>query len=56
MEEADKAWFVTMIGMSGCMFLLVLAYLGVSESRKMIVHCVCVRVHVRVVVTLPIKW
>jgi len=46
MDEADKGWLMTTIGVSGWMFLLVPAHLGCPrqnpESRKMVVYvCVC---------------
>jgi len=45
MEEADKGWLMTTIGVSGWMFLLVPAHPGCPgqnpESHKMVV-CVCV--------------
>jgi len=45
MDEADKGQLMTMIGVSGWMFLLVPAHPGclreISESRKTVV-CVCV--------------
>ena len=41
MDEADKEWMITVIGVSGWMFLLVPAHLGCPgqnpESRKTVV-------------------
>jgi len=46
MEEADKGWLMTTVGVSGWMFLLVPAHLGCPEqnpqSRKMVVVVVMV--------------
>jgi len=50
MEVADKRWLITTVGVSGWMFLLVLALLGCSgqypESHKMVVCVLCVRITV----------